>query len=42
MEQISLNGAWRLRGADMTGRSEEKIDLVATVPSMAQVTLTVA
>ena len=39
MEQITLNGAWRLRGADMTGRSEEKIDLVATVPSMAQVTL---
>ena len=39
MEQISLNGAWRLRGADMTGRSEEKIDLVATVPSMAHVTL---
>ena len=39
MKQISLNGTWRLRGADMTGRSEEKIDLVATVPSMAQVTL---
>ena len=42
MEQISLNGAWRLRGSDMTGRSEEKIDLVATVPSMAQVTLSEA
>ena len=39
MKQISLNGTWRLHGADMTGRSEEKIDLAATVPSMAQVTL---
>ena len=39
MKQISLNGTWRLRGADMTGRSAEKIDLAATVPSMAQVTL---